>query len=493
MNKKLHRLVGLLMVLAILGGVIGIAPVKPVAAGAADADPAAQTAVSWTSGWVDIAQGQWMPLAHDLGGDPTQYGMELWFYSSTEGLGVHRRNYGGLEFNGSYSGAYWYRLNESNISIFRYENDNSVERVRVTLWIRPDSEGYQSEWMEIDPGETLTINHNLNVTATDLTAAVWFRSTALGIHHVGYGGIIQEAPPEILGAYWHNLTDNSVQVTRGTHDDNVEEVMVMVNEADPPAYDSMETPGAWDDLAIGAATTFHHNLNVDINTMVVRDECYDPTEGGYGIHQRYAGGEYASFSGWQGVSVQNLTETDVDLVRRQNDLVCPQGRVRIWLPATTYLTYLPLVLKNSVATEEWSFDDGAWDSWQSNDLDAGFAVRFPVEDGPVVLQSARFYLDGATGTHPIDVHVWDVDRNDLITPIQVTPPAGMGWYSIDLTDQNLTLDEEFYLGFVYLEASFDPSIGVDYDPPISGNSYEFPWEVMNDRNYMIHAVVTAAP
>jgi len=100
---------------------------------------------------------------------------------------------------------------------------------------------------------------------------------------------------------------------------------------------------------------------------------------------------------------------------------------------------------------------------------------------------ARYYLDTAAAGHPIQVHVWDAAHTDLIAPFTATPPAGMGWFDVDLSGYNLTVSGDFYVGFLYSVQHSDPSVGVDTTSP-DGRSYEVPWEAFAN-DFMIRAVV----
>jgi hypothetical protein len=132
-----------------------------------------------------------------------------------------------------------------------------------------------------------------------------------------------------------------VQVTRGPQDLYVEQVRVIVVRGDPPDYDS-----GWQAVPRGV-TVLSHGLNWDPNLLMVRGECYAPSSGPNlpeGIHHGFAGGSHDSLAGWQGLHVQNLGRNSIEAVRRADDLVCPQVRVRIWRRAAR--VYMPLVVRN---------------------------------------------------------------------------------------------------------------------------------------------------
>jgi hypothetical protein len=310
---------------------------------AAEIEARAATASAWSSGWTPIAAGGCQTLTHSLGADPEDYALDLLFMDAEGNLGIHRRNYGGLEWNDQWWGAYWQRLTSNTIQVCRLPNDNAAQQTHVRVWIPDTPWDYDSGWTDIDPG-TAVFSHGLGITPTELLVGLWFRNPARGIHHFGFGGLTVDDPyPEFWGAYWHNLTTDAVEVTRGRDDTAVHQVRVFVTQADPPAYDS-----DWQAIDPGSVITLEHHLNRAPGSLVVRGECFSPTLDGPGIHRWFAGGDHGSFGGWRGTNLQNLTAHTVQAARRMDDVACPFGRVRIWVPE--WRIYLPLVL-NSDATE----------------------------------------------------------------------------------------------------------------------------------------------
>jgi hypothetical protein len=207
----------------------------------------------------------------------------------------------------------------------------------------------------------------------------------------------------------------------------------------------------------------------------------------YGINVMGVGGfELVGGNLYRGAAYQNLTDSAISIYRFQDDLFADDVRVRIWVPK---VLYLPVVMRDAGSTAELAYDDGEADLNQSHSLGNGFAVRFTAPTTSTQVVRARFYLIAATGTHPIEVHVWDAIHNDIIVPIQVTPPAGDAWYDVDLSSYNLPVNDEFYVGFLYAgtESHFDPSLGVDTSAP-DGRSYEVPW-MGTTSDYMIRVVV----
>jgi hypothetical protein len=307
---------------------------------------AAQAGTMWSSGWAPINPGQTLSFNHNLGGDPDDYVVELMFLDTDPGgFGINRRNFGGMEVNGDWSGAHWQKLTANTVEVYRQPDDTVADRIRVSVGVAPAAPDYDSGWLDINPGQTLTVSHNLAITATDLTVSLWFSGTARGIHQFGYGGLAVDGPHKMLGAHWQNLTSNTVQVIRHPDDTDVEQVRVVVVHGDPPAYDSLQALGGWQNVAPGAVFVIDHNLHWDPTMMLVRGECYDES-GLRGIHQLFAGGNHDWLNGgqFQGANLQNLTRDTVAAFRWGQDEFCSQVRVRIWKRGIK--AYLPLVMRN---------------------------------------------------------------------------------------------------------------------------------------------------
>jgi alpha-tubulin suppressor-like RCC1 family protein len=150
------------------------------------------------------------------------------------------------------------------------------------------------------------------------------------------------------------------------------------------------------------------------------------------------------------------------------------------------LVYLPMVMKNYVAVVETeiAYDDGVIETTASWEIGKGFAVRFS-PTGRVKVVGARYYLQDP---RPIEVHVWGVIRQDMITPFTANTTQD-GWNDVDLSIYNIAVSGDFYVGFFYLE-NYRPTLGVDTTYP-DGRSFEVDsgyWE-QKISDYMIRAVV----
>jgi len=304
------------------------------------------SSLSWSSGWTYVPAGTCQGFEHNLGGSPSDYTVELWFLDLDNNLGINRRGYGGLEVGGYWRGAYWQQLTANNVEVCRHADDMWADQLLVRVWRLPKPPDFDSGWQGIAPGTTLVISHHLGISATELNVGLWFSSTARGIHQAGYGGLSDGTAKELHGAYWKNLTEDTVRVARMVDDTLVEQVRVVVSRADPPSYDSLEALGGWQDLPFIGEVTFQHNLNWPPHLQLVRVECKSVDFPGPGIHQIYAGGNQDWFIGWQGAYIENVEQDQIIVQRMVNDQVCPQARIRIWQRA--YRTFLPLLLQGSL-------------------------------------------------------------------------------------------------------------------------------------------------
>jgi hypothetical protein len=295
----------------------------------------------WSSKWVTITEGTARTFTHNLGGNPDDYAVELWFKDTDGNLGINRLGYGGIVSGTLRYGAYWQRLTANTIQVVRQADDDAADEIRINVWIPPTSTtAYAGTWQDISG--TITINHNLAITATDLVVSLWFSNTSLGIHQYAYGGLSLNPLSGTLGAFWHNLTTNTVQVTRFLSDSVAEQVRVDVVYGAPPDYDSLVTQSGWQNILPGTTFVFTHNLNWDPDMMLVHGECRDP--GGLGIHQQFAGGNHHWVNGWQGTNIQNVTSNTVTILRQADDTNCPLARIRI--TKRSLKVYLPVVMRD---------------------------------------------------------------------------------------------------------------------------------------------------
>lgn len=440
----------------------------------------AQAGTVWDSGWVEVATDTAQSFTHSMGGDPALYAVDLWFRDTrSPSLGIHYRAYGGMDVAGQRQGAHWQNLTDTGIRVFRHRDDVAAGQVRLRIWV-PDPPEYDSDWRNIQPGQAITLTHNLGGDVDGYTVGIKFRDTTSdgrGIHQFAFGGL--EAGGAAYGAAWQRLTDATIQVLRFGDDTSVEQVRVFITQPDPPDYDS-----GWVDVAQGQTRTITHNLGGNPNGYVVRGEARSTTPGGPGINARAAGGMEVGGQ-FFGANWQNLTDSSISLFRQPDDIFASQVRVRIWKP--DFRMYLPLVVRNYAPEQELAYDDGTMETTASWEAGKGFAVRFTPPATPATLVWARFYFYGPFA--PVEVHVWDANRNSLGSPVPASPTQE-GWFTVDLSGQNIVVSGDFYVGFLHT-VGYQPTLGSDFSAP-DGRSYEVDgayWEQQTGKDYLIRVTV----
>ena len=292
----------------------------------------------WFSGWVDIATDTATTLTHNLGGNPDDYAVEVWFKdTATGGVGINTVGLGGMEASGNFVGAHWQNLTDTTIEVFRYRDDLFADQVWVHVWIA-EPPVWDSGWVSIATDEARSLIHNLGGNVDDYVVGLWFKDTTpggIGVNTRCYGGL--EADGQRHGAAWQKLTGTSIDVWRYSNDPWADQVRVRIFVPDPPDWDS-----GWVDVTPGIVKALTHNLRGNLNLYVVREWQKDTTTDGIGINHQFLGGFEAGGS-FFGTNWQNLTDTTINLFRLPNDWAADQVRMRIWVGE--FKVYLPLVLK----------------------------------------------------------------------------------------------------------------------------------------------------
>ena len=325
--------------------VAGAEPPAPAEAAEKGSPEVKAAAAAWSSGWITIIPGSYGVYYHNLGHPAEDYAVEMLFRDADGGLGIHRRFYGGADDSLGEYGAHWLNLTTNSIRVHRWSGDTTADEILIRVWVQTPAPEYDSGWITVEPAQTVTLTHGLGHAATDLAVSLWFSSSAgAGINHFGYGGLAYDATKNLYGGYWHNLTDNTVQVTRLAGASSTAWMRVAVTQSAAPAYDSLVALGGWQDVAAGAAFTFVHNLHSRPEQLLVRAECRSP-DPELGIHQAFAGGEFDwRLPGWQGSNLQNISEYSVSVYRQPQDTLCPQMRVVIF--QLGHSLYMPLVMRS---------------------------------------------------------------------------------------------------------------------------------------------------
>jgi hypothetical protein len=328
MNKRMYiwLMVGGLVLVALLLLASSAVASDPAASHNVYPDAALQDTTSWSSGWVDIAPGGTITFTHHLSGDPALYAVDLWFRDTrSPGFGIHRRAYGGMDAAGQRHGVHWQNLTDKSISVVRQADDVAAGQVRLRIWI-PDPPDYDSDWVDIQSGQVITLTHNLGGSVNEYTVGIKLRDTSpggLGVHQYAIGGL--EAGGVFHGVAWQNLTDTTIRVWRFGGDPSAHQVRVSITRPDSPDYDS-----GWVDVSRGETRPFTHDLGGNPNGYVVRTSTRAVTPGGPGINARAAGGLEVGGQ-FYGANWENLTGTSINVLRRPHDVFADQVRLRIWV------------------------------------------------------------------------------------------------------------------------------------------------------------------
>lgn len=345
MRKRFCSIYAVMLSCLALAMLLGMLTRSVRAAGNADPLAPDQGQPVWTpfnifiTPWTAIAPGQTLTFTHNLGGDPDQYAVELWFLDDeANGAGIHHRGYGGNQMSGQLQGAFWSHLTGDAIRVTRNPNDVTADRVRLRIW-QAEPPDWDSGWLNIQPGDAniQTLVHNLGGEAEDYLVALKFRDSTpggLGVHHYAYGGL--DLGGQVQGAAWFNLSSSSVQVVRFAGDRVTSQVRVMIYRPDParpPAYDS-----GWRSVNVGQMVTLNHNLGGNPMNYILRTSARSAQ---HGVNSFGAGGLTLSNGQGRGGFVQRLTGSSLEVYRLSQDIYQQEVRVRIWLP--TYALYLPLV------------------------------------------------------------------------------------------------------------------------------------------------------
>ena len=144
-------------------------------------------------------------------------------------------------------------------------------------------------------------------------------------------------------------------------------------------------------------------------------------------------------------------------------------------------------------------DDGSAEAFDFNHSFgrvASFAKFDITGQVPLKIVNVKLYLR-LTGepASPLDIYVWNFERTRLLlSPMRVTPDVnGEGWFTVDLSSQNLVVNDEFYIGVGWPELTTPALLGVDLTQP-QGTSYvvilsDDTFIPVANSNMMIRAVV----
>ncbi len=322
----------------------GQSPASPAAVGAFPG------AASYDSGWLAIDAGQTLILTHDLGGSTDNYLVDLRFHSGTTDLeyhGINQLAYGGNQLisppPSGYAaddlvGAYWRSLTASTIKVSRMPQDKSYAGyVRVRIWV-VTSESWDSGWKDVTPDSPSSLAFAIaGGSRENYLVYLEFKDTgsyinpllSLGVHQRFYGGASLAGTNDQVGAYWRNLTDNSITVYCRPDETRINQVRVRIWSRAKATYDS-----GWVPAPKGLYGSFGHNVGGNPDDYIVDLQFDDAAV--WGVNQRcYGGCDLRTKDGIYadkktGAYWRNLSRTGIEVGRRTDDEFAVKVRVRIW-------------------------------------------------------------------------------------------------------------------------------------------------------------------
>jgi hypothetical protein len=181
----------------------------------------------YCSAWTAVAAGGSQVFDHNLGGNPDDYVVGLWFQGQAE-FGINQQFMGGMEEIGNYYGAWWHNLTGSTVTVSRGANDPVAEQVRVCITVA-DPADYDSTWTDIAAGNVVRLLHQLGKPVDRYVVRMEFKDadpSGLGIHLQNAGGNAIGGLRQ--GAAWQNLNFDSIDIYRLVHDENVDQVRIRI-------------------------------------------------------------------------------------------------------------------------------------------------------------------------------------------------------------------------------------------------------------------------
>jgi hypothetical protein len=288
---------------------------------------------AYDSGWRSATSGT-VDLTHGLGGDPDDYVVYMEMYGFA--AGVNQVQYGRDRFRHSDGtvrrlGAFWYGLDASSIHVFRGEYSSHADEVRVRIWRRPEP-AYDSGWVSIDRGESLTMDHGLGGPWNDFVVDLQLKDTngSNGVNHRSYGvdryWDSSGGAWVFYGAQWRELTGGSIEVWRAPNDNDADQVRVRIWSTSAPRYDS-----GWQSLSQSGGRVLVHQLGGDPDAYYVdlqlRDSIWGVNHWNYGGDQVWLGGGLVR----TGAEWSHLTGSQIYVYRYSDDTTAEEVRVRIWM------------------------------------------------------------------------------------------------------------------------------------------------------------------
>jgi len=88
---------------------------------------------AYDTGWQEIGQDQILTFTHNIGGDRDDYVVELLLWNSH--IGVHSNDNYFVDLGNKNNGAYYRTLTSTTVMVYRFPEDEHVERIRLRIWV----------------------------------------------------------------------------------------------------------------------------------------------------------------------------------------------------------------------------------------------------------------------------------------------------------------------------------------------------------------------
>ena len=198
--------------------------------------------------WIPLDRGApATQLIHNLGGDPSNYLVDMAQYTAS--FGINHIMYGGVDLGvkapsemneNDRVGSYWMNLTDTSLSVYRCNEDIYASFVHIRIWRMSDAD-YDSGWVSLGTsGDTMLFHNLLGNRERYLVNMLQLDNGEQGVNQRYYGGMYMgtNAPPGFLvdsrvGSYWHNLTNVLLFAFRQAEDQYADNIRVRIWRTPP--------------------------------------------------------------------------------------------------------------------------------------------------------------------------------------------------------------------------------------------------------------------
>jgi hypothetical protein len=284
----------------------------------------------YDTGWCDkMDMGDtYKDFQHNLGGPWNDYVVDMQF--KDDSTGVHQRYYGFDAY--SEEGAYWEKLDASQITFQLGFGDSQLDEYRIRIW-KCSAPQYDSGWASVSGGQAKFLSHDLGRNVDDYVVDMEFKDSGwAGINNRFYGASLYIDPLTTYkvfeGAFWSHLDASLIRLWKFTDDSLADQIRIRIWIPPTPEFDS-----GWTAITPGFVATVNHNLGGDPDDYVVYLEFKRSDD--FAIHHMLYGGDWQWNAGdstidYFGAYWEQLDDAIIKINRQWDDLTVNEFRVRIW-------------------------------------------------------------------------------------------------------------------------------------------------------------------